>query len=289
MPRTLASLALSVLLAASAMAEPIQPTLIRGRAASPSDFPASVWTRSCTATVVGPQAVFIAAHCVSGGRIQFAAGPNHYTATCRVSREYRGNSTADYALCETDRVVTGIPYEHVNMDPNLLKVGDEILLTGYGCVRAGGGGGNDGTYRIGESRIAALPRGSNNDIVTRTGAALCFGDSGGPAFWIDKATGDRRVISTNSRGDISRESYLSATHTEEGRRFFAAWSQLTGKKICGVHADVEGCRGSSGGSTPREFRIDHSLASVAGEMKPGHEERLEEVKSALEAALDDIQ
>lgn len=285
---TLACLSLAFALGVPALGETIQPTLIRARAANPADFPASVWTRSCTATVVGPQVVFIAAHCVSSGTVQFTAGPNSYSATCRVSREYRNNPTADYALCETEKVVSGIAYESVNLDPNLLKVGDEILLSGYGCIRAGGGGGNDGTYRIGESRIATLPRGTSNDIVTNTGAALCFGDSGGPAFWINKSTGARRVISTNSRGDISRESFLSATHTEEGRRFFSAWAELTGKKICGLHNDAQGCRGGGTAPKPNQFRIDDSLVTIDATMKPGQEPRLEEVKAAVKSAIDGL-
>lgn len=272
-----------------ASAEIVRPTLINGRTANPLDFPASVWTRSCTATVVGPQAVFIAAHCVSGGSIKFSVGPNNYSASCRVSREYRGNNTADYAMCETTQPVTGIAYESVNLDPARLRVGSEVLLTGYGCIRSGGGGGNDGTYRIGESTVIRMPSGRNNDIVTQDRAALCFGDSGGPAFHIDRATGKRVVISTNSRGDISRTSYLSATHTTEAKRFFLAWSQATGKKICGVHSDAMGCRG--GGSAPQqsEFTIDHELVSLKGTMKPGHEADLAATKRTLEDALDNVE
>jgi len=207
-----------VLLSGNSRGFDIFPTLINARVADPTQFPASVWTRGCTATVVGERVVFIAAHCVSGS-ISFTVGPTRYTASCSRAREYSGNSTADYALCQTDKTVVGIPYERINIDPSRFRVGDELLLTGYGCLRPGGGGGNDGVYRIGESRIRRLPSGSNNDIVTSGGASLCFGDSGGPAFHVDPASGERVVVSTNSRGDIRTTSYLSATHTTMAQRF----------------------------------------------------------------------
>jgi hypothetical protein len=226
-----------------------EPVLINGRVADPKDFPASVYSSQgnsrCTATVVGERVLFIAAHCVSnGGTAAFRIGSERYTSTCTHSSDYRGNSTADYSLCVVDKAVEGIPYENVNQDESLVGVGDEVLLTGFGCVQPGGGGGNDGKYRVGEAKVLRTPSGNNNDIVTGQGAALCYGDSGGPAFkYLDAAKTKRVQISINSRGDIARTSYLSATHTNQGKRFIKAWSDKSGLKICGVHAEAKGCRG----------------------------------------------
>jgi secreted trypsin-like serine protease len=235
---------------------PGEPSLIGGRPADPKDWPASVYISSgggrCTATVIGPHVLITAAHCVSnGGTATFAVLANRYSAKCTHSKAYSGNSTADYALCKIDKMVEGIPYESVLLDPNVLKVGSEIMLTGYGCVRRGGGGGNDGIYRIGEAKVTKLPSGSNNDIVTdRQSVALCFGDSGGPAFYyLDKTK--RVVISINSRGNIADTSYLSALFTTEGVRFMNAWQQgndMVG--ICGLSTGVVGCRNAGGGDLP---------------------------------------
>lgn len=227
------------------------PVLIGGRPADPAQFPASVYASMsgarCTATVVGPRVLFIAAHCVnSGGTASFTAGANRYTSVCTHSKDYARNSTADYALCVVDREVTGIKYENVATDSSVVKVGDEILLTGYGCTSPGGGGGNDGVYRIGEARVKQVPSGTDNDIVASSGAALCFGDSGGPAFkYLDAGKTKRVLVSINSRGDIRTTSYLSGVFTDQGKRFIAAWQGAnSGLKICGVDADTPNCRDS---------------------------------------------
>lgn len=227
----------------------VEPALINGRPANPAEFPASVYVNTgggrCTGTVVGPRVLLIAAHCMpSGAVVNFSVGPNHYRAVCTHSKDYASNATADYALCKTETVVSGIHYENVTLDDKLLKVGDELLLTGYGCTQPGGKGGNDGIYRIGEATITGLPTGSSNDITTRRGGALCFGDSGGPAFkYLDTAKSKRVVVSVNSRGDIATTSYLSALYSPQGKRFVGAWLEKNpGMQICGVSEGTLNCR-----------------------------------------------
>jgi hypothetical protein len=88
------------------------------------------------------------------------------------------------------------------------------------------------------------------DTITKSGAALCFGDSGGPAFYYPNPQQKNRfVISTNSRGDISTTSYLSASSTEIAVRFIKNWAQSNGQngQICGAFPDAQGCRGGGGG------------------------------------------
>jgi hypothetical protein len=139
--------------------------------------------------------------------------------------------------------IPGIPYERINRDPAAFKLHAEILLTGFGCTATDGSGGNDGKYRIGEAKVAELPSGTNNDIITRGKVALCFGDSGGPAFlYLDRAKKRRVQISVNSRGNIVDESHLSSTSTQAALTFFQSWSEKNQVKLCGLHNDATGCR-----------------------------------------------
>lgn len=234
------------------------PSLIGGQPAKPEDFPATVYASmggaACTANVIGPKVLIIAAHCVGNGRtasFKLLTGENH-KGTCKHSPDYSRNSTADWALCTLEREVTGIAYEKINLDVNLPAKGEKVLLTGYGCRQPGGGGGNDGTLHTGEATVQSVPSGTNNDIVTKGGAALCFGDSGGPAYYVKSPT-ERVQISVNSRGDIRTTSYLSALATDQFKSFLTSWKSQTGLKICGVDEDVVGCRGVAPGPKDPEL------------------------------------
>lgn len=267
---------------------PPVPTLINGIVADMAEWPASVSARSgnagCTATVVGPRALLIAAHCVgNGGTSTFRAGGVSYSSRCEHSPNYRGNSTADWALCLISQPVQNVAFENVNTDPNLVQRGDELLLTGYGCTRPGGGG-SDGLYRIGTANVSRLPSGTNNDIVTVGGAALCFGDSGGPAFKVQDAV--RWLVGVNSRGNISTTSYLSATHTPQAVSFFSDWMAKHSAQICGITPNMVGCRGVR--REPVKFVLERGPLKLSVVVQPDSPKAADAAKFDLQVAIEEI-
>jgi hypothetical protein len=265
------------------------PMLIGGKAADPKEWPASVYAKAgssaCSATLVGERTLFMAAHCMNdGGQVSFTAHANAYKARCSHHPEYRSNDTADWALCLVDRPVTGVPFEVLGPSA-ALSMKETLLLSGYGCVKPGGGGGNDGIFRIGNASVTGLPYNKSYDIVTRGGAALCFGDSGGAAYkLVDKM---RYIVGVNSRGDISSMSYLPAVASKTFQSWAFSWSQSAANtRICGLHADAQGCRGGQAEPAPDgKFEITEKAACVKGAVAVEYLNKKQEIVEAIRKTL----
>jgi hypothetical protein len=219
----------------------IVPTLINGEEVSKDDWRSvvriKVGNSGCSATVVGPKVVITAAHCGSNGATAtFDLAGKSYSGKIERSSLYPGKDH-DQAVIILDQPV---PKEDVKVFASIggnPVVGGKIYLLGYGCTQAGGGGGNDGKLRAGLATIKGF---SGYGIISSEGAALCFGDSGGPAM-VDSNKEKPILISTNSKGNIRDTNYTLSTVSNESKAFWSAMASKYSAVICGVNGTEEIC------------------------------------------------
>jgi hypothetical protein len=230
------------------------PNLINGREALVGEFPEVVYITTggarCTATLIGAKVLLTAAHCGrSGDTTSFQIGQTVYSATLTRSPVYQeGNASADHdiAVGLIENEISGVKFASVGGEA---KVGTEITLAGYGCTTSSGTGGNDGVLRIGENKVSSF---NGFDMVSNLqgGGALCFGDSGGPAFVKlgNTMVEHHVVLGVNSKGNIKDTNYNARTDTTESQEFFAEFAQQNSVEICGVNKDCAAGGGGGGGS-----------------------------------------
>lgn len=196
--------------------------LINGQPVDKKKYPAiiriKVGSSGCTAAVIGKRTILTAAHCGNtGATAQFTTVTGKsFSAKLQRAPGYPGKDL-DIALGFTSVDIDVAPLP-VRMD-RFEKKGMKIQLIGYGCTQPGGTGGNDGVLRTGFTKVIA---GQGYDLVledtANSGAALCYGDSGGPTLYTGE-DGVLVVIGVNSKGNIEDRSYTTRLTLDEARAF----------------------------------------------------------------------
>ena len=228
------------------------PFLIGGEKVKRDEYPEIIRIRSgnasCSASVVGPRILMTAGHCSKdSGEIEpisenlvyeFQVDQTFYKARCVVHPDYKSQQgDMDMALCKTDSEVK-LRYASVSLDKP--RMGDVVTLSGYGCTRRGGGG-RSGVLKTGEALVVKETNEDYFSFHTRGDVALCFGDSGSPAFKrVKNPKKDHHyVLGVNSRADLQELSLMTAVYNYKARKFLKDFEQDQDVKICGVSLNCD--------------------------------------------------
>lgn len=230
----------------SAAGEDPGTELINGTIVDATFFPAvlrAVSGGACTASLIGPSAAMLAAHCFSSdiAMFNFTVAGQTFRGICEAAPGFSERRSEDWALCLLERRVGGIAYETVNLTA-LPAVGSRIVLVGFGCTFEGEAPAIR-PLKAGVSRLVNRSGGAGERsyIATKSDpdageAILCKGDSGGPAFvFLGSTVSDsRKIVGVNSRTLISEGlGLISATASAAGAAFIKDWAQRNDQAICG--------------------------------------------------------
>ena len=162
----------------------------------------------------------------------------------------------------------GFRYETVDIGAMARAMQTPVVLTGFGCTsdKVAEQQRVDGRYRIGRNTVIATsdttvrrpyadnyfaPSGQRSNLFTSdTGANICPGDSGGPAFTAGTdGTGPRKIIGINSRVFYARDdktrfgaSLISSLGSTDFGPWARKWLNDRGLSACGLAGAPRGCR-----------------------------------------------
>ena len=220
--------------------------LINGTIVDKAAYPAIVRLREsgsekhrCTATIVGKRAIITAAHCADEGEeLEFDVNGTTYQAVAHPSELFKPDdelnpSDHDIAILIATTDIAGVrPYSIQGK----AYINSQIQIFGYGCYAysfdpINGGASFDGNLRTGYSTVTNF---EGYDMVSKYGAALCFGDSGGPAF-VNSLYGGLIIVGINSKGDIATINYNTRTDSETSQNYFQKIINEYNVDICGIN------------------------------------------------------
>ena len=212
--------------------------LYGGRPVDEGDLPMVYNVGFCTVSVVGPEVIFIASHCVSNGsKASFIHAGVRRTGVCSRHPQYNDRTVQfDWALCKFSPKIEDENYIYSSLEPKLLTIGDKVVLNGFGK------GSSNGRLHWGKMPIVRI---TSQEYITEGSTVLGSGDSGGSLFadMVDLKAGPFHTVGVNSRAGGGMSIFNYTAH-ESAQNFFKVYASTQSVKICGVNLNP--CKNSSG-------------------------------------------
>ena len=237
-----------------------------GSASEDCAWPTTVYMDGCTGTLVHPEVVVIASHCLffAGGQAPAFAefGTNSEAPdrqvpvdTCTMYPGWQPDTGGgiDVAFCTLSEPVLDVPIVPILMgcETEILQPGQEVTLVGYGVT-------DQGEFGIKHEVVTTINNleGDSEVNLGGGGTSSCNGDSGGPAY-VQLEDGSWRVFGVTSRGTSGN----CADESIYGRMSpYVEWMEdTTGIDVTPCH-DVDGTWNPGDGCTDFPLEPGASLS-----------------------------